>query len=97
MYFKVQIRPSYPGYLLEDGRLGPTNLTKVGATVTLTLTLAPWPFPTWGRKMRMRMVASMMTMMMVMVMMAIITLMGRLDLVVRDACIVPVLLHANIF
>ena len=96
MYFKVEIGPSYPGYLLEDGRLGPTNLTKVGATVTLTLTLAPWPFPTWGRKMRMRMVASMMTMMMV-VMMVMITIMGGLDLVVRDAGIVPVLLHANIF
>jgi hypothetical protein len=96
MYFNVQIRPSYPGCLLEDGRLGPTNLTKVGATVTLTLTLAPWPFPTWGRKMRMRMVASMMTMMMV-VMMVMITIMGGLDLVVRDAGIVPVLLHANIF
>ena len=96
MHFKVKIGPSYPGYLLEDGRLGPTNLTKVGATVTLTLTLAPWPFPTWGRKMRMRMVASMMTMMMV-VMMVMITIMGGLDLVVRDAGIVPVLLHANIF
>jgi hypothetical protein len=97
MYFKVKIGPSYPGYLLiDDGRLGPTNLTKVGATVTLTLTLAPWPFPTWGRKMRMRMVASMMTMMMV-VMMVMITIMGGLDLVVRDAGIVPVLLHANIF
>ena len=96
MYFNVQIRPSYPGCLLEDGRLGPTNLTKVGATVTLTLTLAPWPFPTWGRKMRMRMVASMMTMMMV-VMMVMITIMGGLDLVVWDAGVVPVLLHANIF
>ena len=95
MYFNVQIRPSYPGCLLEDGRLGPTNLTKVGATVTLTLTLAPWPFPTWGRT-KMRMVASMMTMMMV-VMMVMITIMGGLDLVVRDAGIVPVLLHANIF
>ena len=96
MYFKVQIRPSYPGYLLEDGRLGPTNLTKVGATVTLTLTLAPRPFPTLGRT-KMRMVATMMTMKMVMVMMAMITLMGGLDLVVWDAGIVPVLLHANIF
>ena len=96
MYFNVQIRPSYPGCLLEDGRLGPTNLTKVGATVTLTLTLAPRPFPTWGRT-KMRMVATMMTMMMVMVMMAMITIMGGLDLVVWDAGIVPVLLHANIF
>ena len=96
MYFKVKIGPSYPGYLLEDGRLGPTNLTKVGATVTLTLTLAPRPFPTWGRT-KMRMVATMMTMMMVMVMMAMIKLMGGLDLVVWDAGIVPVLLHANIF
>ena len=96
MYFKVQIRPSYPGYLLEDGRLGPTNLTKVGATVTLTLTLAPRPFPTWGQT-KMRMVATMMTMKMVMVMMRIITIMEGLDLVVWDAGIVPVLLHAHIF
>ena len=96
MYFKVKIGPSYPGYLLEDGRLGPTNLTKVGATVTLTLTLAPRPFPTWGRT-KVTMVATMMTMMMVMVMMAMITLMRGLDLVVWDAGIVPVLLHANIF
>ena len=96
MYFNVQIRPSYPGCLLEDGRLGPTNLTKVGATVTLTLTLAPRPFPTWGRT-KMRMVASMMTMVMVIVMIVMITIMGGLDLVVWDAGIVPVLLHANIF
>ena len=96
MYFKVKIGPSYSGYLLDDGRLGPTNLTKVGATVTLTLTLAPRPFPTWGRT-KMRMVATMMTMMMVVMMIVMIKLMGGLDLVVWDAGIVPVLLHANIF